>query len=129
MNEIDEKIVENKNMLYYNQMIERDRKSHHSKKNKKKSGSNSFGSQTINLRDYIFIPQGMEFVAYIFYIVFVPYVTGALFLFFTVAGGDFNNFTLLNMSSFLIVWAIGYEISGTLALLYILSLYIRYDDE
>ena len=127
MSDIDDKMEHNKNMLYYNQMVEKSRRSSNSKNGKQKVKSNSFGSQKINLKDHLFIPDGMEFVAYSFYILVIPYVTGALFLFFTVAGGDMSNFLLLNQSSILIVWAIGYEISATLALLYILSLYVRYD--
>ena len=129
MEEIDEKLVENKNMLYYNQMIERDRKAQKSKKGKRRKHSNSFGSQKINLKDYIFIPEGIEYLAYAFYIIGVPYITGAIFLFFTVAGGDFNNFELISLDAFFIVWAIGYEISATLVLIYIVTLYLRYDPD
>ena len=129
MEEIDEKLVENKNMLYYNQMIERDRKAQKSKKGKRRKHSNSFGSQKINLKDYIYIPEGIEYVAYFFYVICVPYITGAVFLFYSVAGGDFNNFELLSLDAFFIVWAIGYEISATLVLIYIVTLYIRYDPD
>lgn len=124
MNNIEDKITENKNMLYYNQMMEKNRKSKNSNKEKR---SNSFGSQSVDLKDYIYIPEGIEYLAYVFYIIIVPYITGAVFLFFTVAGGDFSNFELINLNALFIVWAIGYEISATVALLYILSIYIRYD--
>lgn len=124
MKNIEDKITENKNMLYYNQMIEKKRKS---KNSHNKNHSNSFGSQRVDLKDYIYIPEGVEYLAYIFYVIMVPYITGAIFLFFTVAGGDFSNFELIKLSAFFIVWAIGYEISATVALLYILSIYIRYD--
>jgi len=124
LNNIEDKITENKNMLYYNQMMEKNRKSKNSNKEKR---SNSFGSQSVDLKDYIYIPEGIEYLAYVFYIIIVPYITGAVFLFFTVAGGDFSNFELINLNALFIVWAIGYEISATVALLYILSIYIRYD--
>lgn len=129
MDEIEEKLVENKNMFYYNQMIERDRKAQKSKRAKRRKHSNSFGSQKINLKDYIYIPEGIEYIAYFFYIVGVPYIVGAIFLFFTVAGGDFSNFELIRLDAFFIVWAIGYEISATLSLIYIVTLYLRYDSD
>ena len=119
MDEIDKKILENKNMFHYNQMIERDRKAKKSKRRKLRKKSNSFGSQKIDLKDYIYIPEGLEYLAYIFYIIGVPYIMGAIFLFFTVAGGDFSNFKLISLGAFFIVWAIGYEISATLVLIYI----------
>lgn len=125
MDEIDEKLVENKNMLFYNQMIERDRKAQKSKKRKSKEHTNSFGSQKINLKDYLYVPEGIEYLAYAFYVIVVPYIVGAIFLFFTVAGGDFNNFELISLGSFFIVWAIGYEISASLTLIYIVFLYIK----
>jgi hypothetical protein len=127
--EINDKLVENKNMLYYNQMIERDRKNQSAKRGKARKNSNTFGSQKINLKNYIFIPDGMEYLAYIFYIVGIPYVTGAIFLFYTVAGGDFHNFELISLGSFFIVWAIGYEISATLTLIYIVYLFLTFDSD
>jgi len=127
MDEIDEKLVENKSMFYYNQMIERDRKEQMSKSAKRKKHFNSFASQKIDFKEYLYIPGGIEYFAYLFYLVGVPYITGAIFLFFAIAGGDISNFKLINLNAFFIVWAIGYEISATLLLLYIVSLYIRYD--
>lgn len=129
MKEINDKLVENKNMLYYNQMIERDRKNQSAKRGKARKNSNTFGSQKINLKNYIFIPDGMEYLAYIFYIVCIPYITGAIFLFYTVAGGDFHNFELISLGSFFIVWAIGYEISATLTLIYIVYLFLTFDSD
>jgi len=127
--DIDGKLVETKKMFYYNQMIERDRKAQRSKKTKHKKHSNSFASQKINIKDHLYIPDGIEYLAYLFYFIGVPYITGAIFLFFAVAGGNFENFELINLNAFFIVWAIGYEISATLLLLYIVALYLRYNPD
>jgi len=98
-------------------------------KNSKRREKGSFSSQTVNLQDYFFMPEGTEFFFYTFYFLTIPYITGAIFLFFAVAGGDFANFMLLDMAQAFVVWAIGYEIVATVSLLWILSLYIRYDNE
>ena len=117
-----------KNAEHYNQMLAGLKKKKNSrKKNSKKK--TSFSSQTINLKDYLFIPEGMEFFFYTFYLMVVPYITGAIFLFFAVAGGDFNNFMLLDLAQAFIVWAIGYEIVATISLLWIAVLFIKYDSE
>ena len=122
-NEVNE---ETRNIFYYNQIInaERNKKKRDSKKPKAKG----FTSQKIDLKDYLFVPDDWEFVAYSLYFTFVPYITGAVFLFFFIAGGNFSNFKLLDTSAFLIVWLIGYEIVAVFLLLWILSLYLRYEE-
>ena len=99
------------------------------KKNSAKKQTMSFSNQTINFKDYIFIPEDMEFFFYSFYVLVIPYIVGAIFLFFAVAGGDFSNFMLLDLAQAFIVWAIGYEIVATISLLWIFVLFIRYDSE
>ncbi|MEA2072059.1 MAG: hypothetical protein U9O86_00610 [Campylobacterota bacterium] len=127
---MDEKSVQTKNTLYFDQMVDADksRPRQKPKKKKKAKASKSFGSQVVEIGDYLHIPDGYEYIAYIFYFIFIPYLAGAIFLFFAVARADFHNFQLLNGAAFFIVWAIGYEIVATLVLLYILSLFLRYDE-
>ncbi len=111
---------------YYNQMLSGLKKNSRKKSTKKKT---SFSAQTINLKDYLFIPEGMEFFFYTFYVLVIPYIAGAIFLFFAVAGADFDNFMLLDLAQAFIVWAIGYEIVATISLLWIFALFIKYDSE
>ena len=101
------------NMVYYNQILRADKK----KKTTKKKKSTSFTKQEVNLKDYLFLPSGLEPILYTVYLVIIPYVVGAIFLFFTVAGADFENFKLLDMTTFFVVWAIGYEIVAVLILI------------
>jgi len=123
-----EEIKQDKKSSYheYNRKIEKKRK-------KKKSSSHSekkvksFSSQTINIQDLIYAPEGMEFVVYPLYFMLIPYIAGAIFLFFAVAGADFDNFMLLDLTQALIVWAIGYEIVATISLTWIFILFIKYD--
>ncbi|MFT7859830.1 MAG: hypothetical protein ABXS93_02720 [Sulfurimonas sp.] len=68
-------------------------------------------------------------VAYIFYFVAVPYIAGAVFLFLFIAGGDFDNFMLLNLNSFLIVWMIGYEIVAAFLLFWIFIMFLQYEQD
>ena len=128
MSEVDDKIAKSRNMIYYNQLVENDRTGHTKRKVIKKK-SKSFASQKVQLSDFAPVPEGWENFVYIFYVVAVPYLLGAIFLFFAVAGGRYENFMLLNISAFPIVWLIGYEITSVILLCWILILYLQYEDE
>jgi len=116
---------EQHNMIYYNQILRADKKKNSTKKKK----TTSFGKKEVNFKDYLYVPDGLETLVYTLYFVFIPYIAGVIFLFFTIAGADYSNFKLLDMSAFFIVWAIGYEIVATLLLISILVMYLRYDED
>ena len=109
------------NRMYYNQF------SNDSKKTPKKKKT-SFASQEVKPSEMVFVIEGLEAYFYTFYFVGVPYVTGVLFLFFAIAGGEFENLISLDLTAFFIVWAIGYEIVATISLIWIFTLFLKYDD-
>ncbi len=120
------------NLMYFNQMIEKDEKLNHSAQSKKKEqhkASTSFGSQKIDFSDFLVAPEGYESVVYPIYFLLIPYITGAVVLFLFVAGASFDNFKLLEFDSFLVVWMIGYEIVATLLLIAIFISFLQYDDK
>jgi len=125
MNETEE--IEQKNMVYYNRMLNAERKKKASQRRRHKA--KSFGAQKIDFKEHLYIPENWEFAAYTFYIVAVPYIVGAIFLFLTVARANYENFKLLDTSAFPIVWAIGYEIVALVSLIWIMGLYLQYDPE
>lgn len=132
MNETTEdELNQKRNMLYYNQLImnERRAKSMHDKHAKVAKKRASFGSQKVDFKDYLFVPEQWEFVAYTFYLVGIPYITGALFLFLFVANASWESFKLLNLNAFPIVWLIGYEIVSICLLIWIMILYLTYDTD
>jgi small-conductance mechanosensitive channel len=126
MRDAEEINEERRHIFYYNQIINAERNK--KKKDSKKRKSKSFGSQKIDFKDYIYVPDEWESVAYMLYVVLVPYIAGAIFLFFFIAKGNFANFKLLDTSAFFIVWLIGYEIVAAILLIWILSLYLRYEE-
>lgn len=81
----------------------------------------SFSQQEVDLSETpLFFPDGFEKVFLGIYFITLPYIAGLLFLFFYVAHGDAELFLSLNdQSSFILSWAIGYEIIASLLLLYI----------
>ena len=117
------------NLMYFNQMIEeKGIKSGENKKNIIKK-QNSFTSQKIDLRDYLLAPNGYESVVYPLYLIFIPYLTGAILLFFFVADASFENFKLIEFNNFIVVWLMGYELMATIVLLVILIAFLKYDDD
>ena len=131
MSDVEEKIANSRNMLYYNQLVKNDRKAHTQSKTPQESQKKkkSFATQKVELKDFAPVPEGWEYLVYTFYAVVLPYMLGAFFLFLVVAGGRYENFMLLNMSAFPIVWLIGYEILSVVVLCWILYMYLQYDDE
>ena len=65
------------------------------------------------------MPEGYEKLFIAIYFLTIPYAMGLLFLFLFVAKGHFESFMNLDIAMFVAVWAIGYEIVGSLALIII----------
>jgi hypothetical protein len=128
-NSLEEELRKKRDMLYYNQLVTDERKAAARNRKKKRASSTDFGSQKVEFKDYIYIPEEWEGLAYAVYFVLVPYIMGAVFLFLIVAHGSYENFKLLNLNAFPIVWLIGYEIVAVCLLVWILILYLNYEPE
>ena len=83
----------------------------------------SFTQKEVSLNNTpLFFPQGFEKIFLAVYFIVLPYIAGLLFLFFYIAEGKTELFLSLNDdSSFILTWAIGYEIIATLAILFIIK--------
>jgi len=70
----------------------------------------------------MFFPPGLEKVFLVIYFISIPYITGLIFLYFYVAGGKTETFLALSeSSSFILTWAIGYEIIAVISILWIIK--------
>ena len=98
-------------------------------KDARKVKKESFGSQKVDINDYILSPEGWENVMFFIYFVSIPYLIGALFLFIFIAHGSVTNFFVLDISAFFVVWAIGYEVIAALLLAAIFISYLNYIKE
>ena len=75
----------------------------------------------------LFFPPGKEMLFLGIYFAILPYITGLLFMFFVVAKGNPALFTSLKATdSFIMVWAIGYEILAAIIILWIIKNAIAY---
>ncbi len=90
-----------------------------------------FSQQDVDFTDTpLYFAEGFEKVFLAIYFVSLPYVAGLLFLFFWVADGEYEVFLSLNQeSSFILTWAIGYEIIAGLMLLFIIKSAISFSTE
>ncbi len=86
----------------------------------------SFGSQNVDVNDYILSPAGWEGLMLSIYFLLIPYTLGALFLFLFIARAIFEKFLLLDLASLFIVWAIGYEVLAFLLLTMIFFSYLKF---
>ena len=117
------------NTMYYNQMVRDSRVPQRKIRKPERVRAKSFGSQKVDFSNIVFAPEGYESVFYTIYFFTIPYIAGIIFLFLFIAGATVENFMLLDMNSFFIVWAIGYEVIAAISLTYIAYLYITYVNE
>jgi len=104
----------------------------HQKKEKPiRNKSSKFTEQDVDLSETpLFFPEGYEKVFIVIYFISLPYIAGLLFQFFYIADGRTELFLSLNeQSSFILTWAIGYEIIATIILLYIIKIAISFANE
>jgi len=86
----------------------------------------SFESRDVDINKFIISPEGMEGLILSIYIIIIPYIMGAIVLFLFVAGSDVDKFLIMDLTTFFIVWAIGYEVVAALILSAIFYSYLKY---
>ena len=78
----------------------------------------------------LFFPEGFEKIFLALYFVTLPYIAGLLFLFLYIAEGTPKMFSsLYEDSSFILTWAIGYEIIAALIMLWIVKMALGFANE
>jgi len=93
-----------------------------------KNDNDNFSQQKVTFDDTpLFFPAGMEKAFLLIYFLTLPYIAGLMFLFFYVGEGKTELFLSINEeSSFILTWAIGYEIIAALLLMYIVKMAISF---
>lgn len=89
------------------------------KKKKQKKQPKTYGQKEVDFSEILPLPDGYEKLFLAIYFVTIPYAAGLIFLFIFVAHGRIDNFLSLDIAMFVAVWAIGYEIVGSLSLIII----------
>jgi hypothetical protein len=88
----------------------------------------NFSQQEVDLaKTPLFFPEGYEKFFMTLYFIMLPYIAGLMFQFFYIADSRVELYLSLSKnSSFILVWAIGYEILATLILLYTFKMAISF---
>lgn len=91
-----------------------------------KENEEDFLSQEIDYRNFVFAPEGYEAPVFFVYLLTLPYLIGLSFLFLFVARASYEYFLEFNLSSYFVIWAIGYEVSAVLLLIIIFLAWINH---
>ena len=95
------------------------------KRNAKRRQSDSFGQQEIDVKAYIIAPEGYEAFMFAIYFLTIPYLFGLAFLYLFVAKASFEHFLNVKLSSFFVIWAIGYEVVAAILLTLIAYSFVK----
>lgn len=93
---------------------------------RRKVQEEDFLSQEIDYRKFIFAPEGYEGLVMFVYLLTLPYLIGLSFLFLFVARASYEYFLEFNLTSYFVIWAIGYEVSAVLLMGIILLAWINH---
>jgi len=96
-------------------------KSRKDKIKKTKKTKKGFLSQSVNLSDYIYLPEELEKLFLITTFILIPYIFGLLILFTIVESEKFKEFITFNFDMFMVTWTVGYESLALILLLVIIK--------
>jgi len=94
--------------------------------NTRRKMEDDFFQKSLDYRDFVFAPEGYEGIMLALYILTVPYLMGLLSLFLFVAEASFEYFLEFNLTSFFVIWAIGYEVCAVLLLAIIFLSWLKH---
>lgn len=94
--------------------------------NYQKQQNKGFFSQELSLQSLLFAPEGYEGLVLGLYFFTIPYLSGLLFLFLFIAEAKYEHFLAFNVTSFMVIWAIGYEVCAVLIMTIIVLAWLRY---
>lgn len=103
-------------------------KEYQEKSKKVRREKEAFLNREFDYRDYVFAPEGYEGAMLFLYIMIIPYLIALSFLFLFIAKSSYQLFLEFNLTSYLIIWAIGYEICAVLAIIIFFYSWIREKD-
>ena len=90
-----------------------------------KRKNNSFAQKEVDVKAYILAPDGYEAFMFGIYFLTIPYLVGLAFLYLFVAKASFEHFLNVKLSSFFVIWAIGYEVVAAVLLTLIAYSFIK----
>lgn len=95
------------------------------KRTTNKRKNKSFAQKEVDVKAFILAPEGYEAFMFTIYFLTIPYLAGLSFLYLFVAKADFSHFLNFNISSYFVIWAIGYEVVAAILLTLIAYSFIK----
>ncbi len=86
------------------------------RRNNRRRKEASFAQKEIDVKSLVIAPEGYETFMFIIYFLTIPYLVGLAFLYLFIATASFSNFLNFKISSFFVIWAIGYEVVAIITL-------------
>jgi len=86
------------------------------KRNSRRRKEVSFAQKEVDIKAFVIAPEGYEAFMFGVYFLTIPYLVGLSFLYLFVAKASFSHFLNFKISSFFVIWAIGYEIVAVITL-------------
>ncbi|MEN8147636.1 MAG: hypothetical protein ABFR02_08450 [Campylobacterota bacterium] len=86
------------------------------KRNTKRRTEASFAQKEIDIKAFVIAPEGYEAFMFGIYFLTIPYLAGLAFLYLFVAQASFSHFLNFKISSFFVIWMIGYEVVAVIIL-------------
>ncbi len=85
-------------------------------RNNRKRNNNSFAQQEVDIKAFVIAPEGYEAFMFGIYFITIPYLVGLAFLYLFVAQASFSHFLNFKISSYFVIWMIGYEVVAVIIL-------------
>ena len=86
------------------------------KRNNRRRTEASFAQKEIDVKSFIIAPEGYETFMFFIYFLTIPYLTGLAFLYLFIADGSFSHFLNFKITSYFVIWMIGYEVVAAITL-------------
>jgi len=86
------------------------------KRNNRRRTEASFAQKEVDVKAFIIAPEGYETFMFIIYFLTIPYLAGLTFLYLFIADGSFSHFLNFKITSYFVIWMIGYEVVAAIML-------------
>jgi len=85
----------------------------------------SFAQKEVDVKAFIIAPEGYETFMFLIYFLSIPYLAGLAFLYLFIADGSFSHFLNFKITSYFVIWMIGYEVVAAIFLTLIAYSFIK----
>jgi hypothetical protein len=104
----------------------KNRKNRQKERESQEKKTKSFFAQEIRPSDYINLSESSINTIFISSFIFIPYITGIIFIFFVIARANLKTFNEINIDEHFVYWSIGYEVLAFISIILIIKSAINF---